>query len=364
MLFKHIDWLLIKGFFKSYAICLTSLLTLYVIVDLFMHLDEFVHHNAKGLGDVLARIGCYYGYRMPQFFDRMCEAIVLLAAMFTVATLQRNNEQVPLLSAGVSTQRIVAPVLVCACVMLGLTVANQELLIPRIGDQLSENRSDPAGEKEVGARAVYESNGIHLEADRALRAKSSVRNFRCLIPESVAGNQVHITAAEAKYVPDGDGGRWELTGCMPRGLDRIPGVLEVQDEGRYFLYTRHASFEAMVRNPKWFNMTSTWRLYEELQRPESNRLAAIAVQFHTRLTRPLLGLVLVLMGLAVILRDQNRNVFISSGLCLVLCGLFFASLHACKMLGDNELISPALAAWLPVLTFGPFAVVLFDAVHT
>ena len=54
----------------------------------------------------------------------------------------------------------------------------------------------------------------------------------------------------------------------------------------------------------------------------------------------------------------------SSGLCLVLCGVFFAACYACKMLGDNDYINPALAAWLPVLFFGPHALVLFDAVHT
>jgi lipopolysaccharide export system permease protein len=101
-----------------------------------------------------------------------------------------------------------------------------------------------------------------------------------------------------------------------------------------------------------------------LQRPESTRLAAMAVLFHMRLTRPLVGMVLVFLGLSVILRDQNRNVIISSGLCLVLCGVFFAAGYACKMLGDNEYLNPALAAWMPVLGFGPFAVVMFDAVHT
>lgn len=362
MLFKHIDWLLIKGYFKSYAICLTSLLTLYVVVDLFMHLDDFSGHNARGLRDVVYRVGCYYGYRMPQFFDRMCEAIVLLAAMFTVAMMQRNNEQVPLLSAGVSTRRIVAPVLVCACVMLGLTVLNQELLIPRIGDKLALDRDDPDGDKETAARPFFEPNGVHLEGERAVRGTKTVRNFRCLIPDKITGNQIHITAREAEYQPEEK--RWVLVGCTPTNVEAIPSLLEVKDVGRYYLHTKHADFEAMVRDPKWFNMTSTWKLFRELQRPESTRLAAIAVQFHTRLTRPLLGVVLVLLGLSVILRDQNRNVFVSSGLCLALCGVFFAVMHACKMLGDNELISPALAAWLPVLCFGPFAVVMFDAVHT
>jgi lipopolysaccharide export system permease protein len=39
----------------------------------------------------------YYGIKTMQIFDRLCEAIVLLAAMFTVAWMQRSNELAPLL---------------------------------------------------------------------------------------------------------------------------------------------------------------------------------------------------------------------------------------------------------------------------
>ena len=114
----------------------------------------------------------------------------------------------------------------------------------------------------------------------------------------------------------------------------------------------------------WFNFASTARLSSELSKPDTTRLAAMAVLFHMRLTRPLLGMILVVMGLSVILRDQNRNVFLSSGICLVLCALFFAAQFATKQLGDNDIISPALAAWLPVLLFGPLSFAMFDAVHT
>src|SRR5437762_807451 len=128
---KLIDRQMIRGYFKAYFVCLTSLLSLYVVVDLFTNLDDFTHRH-KGLLAIFQHITTYYGYKVTQIFDRLCEAIVLLAAMFTVALMQRNNEQVPLLSAGVSTRRIVMPVLFCACLMLTLTVLNQELVIPRI----------------------------------------------------------------------------------------------------------------------------------------------------------------------------------------------------------------------------------------
>jgi lipopolysaccharide export system permease protein len=364
---KLIDRQLIRGYFKSYAVCLVSLLSLYVVVDLFTNLDDFFNHGGR-LPVVLARITAYYGYRTAQIFDRLCEAIVLLAGMFTVAWMQRHNEQVPLLSAGMSTRRIVLPVLLSACVMLSLSVLNQELVIPRIGDKLTLDRDDPGGDKEVTVRQAFEPNGIHITGGKASRKGLRVRDFQCLIPEGLAGSLIHITAREAHYVPGDEPGRgrWELTGCVPRELDpgAIPDVLKVRDSGRFVLHTRSVDFDALTRNPNWFLLASTWRLYEELQRPESTRLAAMAVLFHMRLTRPLLGMVLVLLGLSVILRDQNRNVIISSGLCLVLCGVFFAACYACRMLGDYEILTPALAAWMPVLCFGPFALAMFDAVHT
>ncbi len=363
---KLIDRQMIAGYFKAYAVCLLSLLSLYVVVDLFINLDDFTHHKS-GLLPIVKHIGTYYGYKVFQIFDRLCEALVLLAAMFTVAWMQRNNEQVPLLSAGVSTRRIVLPVLACAWLMLSLTVVNQEVVIPRIADRLMQDRDDPQGEKELLVHGAFEPNLIHIEGDKATRRGRTVREFRCMIPENLAGNMLHLSAKEAHYLP-GDGphqGKWELTDTVPReGVDPIPGILDVCDNGRYCLHTRDVDFEALTRNPNWYLMTSTARLYQELQRPESLRLASMAVLFHSRLTRPLLGMVLVLLGLSVILRDQNRNVIISSGLCLVLCGVFFAACYTCKMLGDNDYLNPALAAWMPVLLFGPHSLVLFDAVHT
>src|SRR5436190_1912001 len=118
-MFGLVDRYLIYGYVKAYAVCLVSLLGLYVVVDLFMNLDDFTH-NQRGMEQVLEHIGKYYGYKSTQIFDRLCEAIVLLAGMFTVAWMQRNNELLPLLSAGVSTRRVVQPVLLSACGMLGL----------------------------------------------------------------------------------------------------------------------------------------------------------------------------------------------------------------------------------------------------
>ena len=364
-----LDRLLIRGYLKAYIVCLVSLLSLYIVVDLFTNVDDFAEHH-QGLAPILKQIGIYYGYKTSQIFDRLSEAIVLLAAMFTVAMMQRNNELIPLLSAGVSTQRVVRPVLISACAMLGLTSLNQELVIPRIGSFLFNSREDPEGEKDLEVHFAIDSNDIHATGERASRRDRVIKQFSLLFPDTMAGDAPHLVAEAAYYYPPGEGpcggGGWLLTRTTPPDLEgwNNPAVLEFLDVGKYFWHTQEVNFDVLTRSRTWFVYASTARLLDELNRPDASRLPAMAVLFHMRLTRPILGLLLVFMGLSVILRDQNRNVFISTGLCLVLCAVFFGACFTCKHLGDNEYLSPALAAWLPVLGFGPLAFVLFDAIHT
>lgn len=368
---KYVDRLLIVSYFKAYFFCLASMLSLYVVVDLFTNIDDFTQHS-HGLRSMIRHITTYYGFKVPQIFDRLCEAIVLLAAMFTVAWMQRSNELLPLLSAGMSTRRVVMPVLLSAFVMLTFAALNQELVLPQIASQLMNEKTDPEGKTEQRAQSAYDSNGVHIDAESASRKDFMAKPFYVTLPDSVANNLIHLTAKQARYIPpdathEPRRGGWLLSGVKPETLDNWnPNhpVLEPIDPGKYFLYTKEVDFDALTRHRNWFNFASTARLYQELNKPDTVRVASMAVVFHMRLTRPILGMILVVMGLSIILRDQNRNVFISAGMCLVLCGLFFAACFAAKQLGDNDILAPALAAWLPVFFFGPISFAMFDAVHT
>lgn len=364
------DRVLIRSYLKAYLVVLVSLLSLYVVVDLFTNFEAFTDSH-RGLAKVLTRISTYYAYRITHIFDRLCEAIVMLAAMFTVSWMQKSNELAPFLSAGVSTRRVVRPVLITAFVMLGLSLLNQEFVIPPLSGMLLSERDDPTLDKELQVHGASEPNGIKFWGHTARRKQKMVKQMGCLIPETLGPNLFTILSEEAYYFGPGEspygGPGWLLTHANePAALKNWenPRVLKILDPKKYFLYTEEVDFDRLTRNRGWFIFASTFELLKELNRPESNQLTPLAVLFHTRLTRPLLGFLLVLMALAVILRDQNRNVFISAGLCLALCALFFAVGIACKYLGENEYLSPVLAAWLPVVLFGPFGVVLFDAMHT
>src|SRR5262249_39903149 len=217
----QIDRLLIRAYLKAYLVCLTSLLGLYIVVDLFTNLDEFTskHHSSSG---IVNHVGFYYGNHVALIFDRLCEAIVLLAGMFTIAWMQRNNELLPLLSAGVSTRRVVQPVLLSGFFMLTLATLNQELHIPHIARNLTNQKEDPYGDAPQPVQPMFEANGIHIHGNKALRKEHKIQEFYVTIPQGIFKNMLHLSAKEAVYIAqtgDPRSGGWLLLNTVPADIN-------------------------------------------------------------------------------------------------------------------------------------------------
>jgi lipopolysaccharide export system permease protein len=364
MITKTLDRMLFISYLRSYLIVLTSMLSLYVIVDLFTNLDDF---SKRGFVDNFLHIGSYYAVHLAQIFDRLSELIALLGAMFTVAWMQRNNELLPQLCAGISTRRVVRSVLLGSAITLSLGPLSQELIIPRISDELEKPRDDPKMERAVEVRGSFDNSGIHMEGAAGFRNERRVVGMSITFPPVGSSGMVHVYAKEAVYYPptDSQSGGWMLYQVVGEDIpDPLPDKLERLGPNKYFLRTNDLDFDSATRGSSWYLFCSTWELRRILAKPDTRRQPGVAVVFHMRFTRPLVGVILVLMGLGIILRDQNKNVFVNAGLCLVLSAIFYVAVFGCKFLGENDVIPPALAAWLPVLIFGPFSVTLFDAIHT
>ncbi len=356
-----LDRALFFSFLRSYAIVFTSLLSLYVIIDLFTNLDDFAGNG--GLVTMLARIGKYYSIRVAQIFDRLSEAITLLAAVFTVSWMQRNNELLPQLSAGISTQRVLRPVVFGAMLMLSLGPLNQELVLPRVADELQVPRDDPQQKRPLEMRGGFDPNGVHIEAFSGYRRDLRVKGFSVTFPESGSAGMAFLQADEAIWSPAESG--WYLYNTTPEVLpEPLPEQLKPLGPRRYFLAVKMVDFQSLTRASHLYPLASTAKLQEILNSADSRRLAPVAVIFHMRFTRPLVGILMIVLGLAIVLRDQNRHVLVSSGLCLVMCTIYYGMVYGCKYLGDQDVLAAPLAAWLPVILFGPIAIVQYDAMQT
>jgi len=124
-----IDRYLLLSFAKSLAICFFSLTGLYLIIDAFSNLDEFLLYSERGDG-ILRVLAEYYGARILAFFDLTSSVLALIAAIFTLTWLQRHNEMTALLAAGIPKSRLIRPLIggVLLSVCLQLPIAR--LLFP------------------------------------------------------------------------------------------------------------------------------------------------------------------------------------------------------------------------------------------
>ena len=235
--------------------------------------------------------------------------------------------------------------------MMGLVVANrQECAMPNIDAFMIQNRQNPDGSKETDVKAHHDMNDIFVSGKRAVKKDSLIKEFVAIIPAQISRNSIVVLQAkEAYYIPEAEddkrSGGWLLKNTMPPELPDWPtdqeDILKPLGEGVYFLKTKDVDLETLCRVKNWHMYMPTDSLLRELNRPGNPQYASLAVAFHGRLSRPLVGVILVVLGLSVILRDQNRNVFISAGMCLLLCVVFFASIFACQYLGGREFVSPA-----------------------
>src|SRR4051794_20234079 len=155
------------AFIKAYIICFVALVGLYVVIDAFSNLDEFAK-RANGAVELFQVMGWYYLVHMSQFYDRLCGVIGMMAAIFTVTWMQRNNELIAMLAAGVSTQRVIRPVWVSTILVSLIAVFNQEVIMPRYASEIQKSHDDD-GSNKVMVPSRYDSNKVVIHGQFADR---------------------------------------------------------------------------------------------------------------------------------------------------------------------------------------------------
>jgi lipopolysaccharide export system permease protein len=123
------------------------------------------------------------------------------------------------------------------------------------------------------------------------------------------------------------------------------------------------SFEQLMGGRGWRQYSSTPALIAGLQNRSLDFGADVRVAIHSRMVQPFLDLTLLFLGLPLVLSRENRNMFMAVGLCLAMVAGFMLVVLACQYLGASLLVSPALAAWLPLMVFAPAAVAMYDRVE-
>ncbi len=368
---RIIDYYLLSQFLRTFVICFCSLTGLYIVIDGFSNLDDFMLYAEKH-GSLLGVMGEYYAYRSMSFFDRTSGILTLIAAMFTVTSIQSHQEMTALEAAGLSKGRIVKPVIVAVAVISLLAALNRELVIPKVRDKLSHNAQNLNGRKSQSLQPRYDNETEVLFGGAETNAEEQAiiaPNFFLLKPLDKYGK--HLIAPKAYYKPpqaDRPGGYLFDELEQPKKLDQLPSleqngkkvILTPLDTpwlqpGQCFV-TSGVSFEQLEGGTAWRQYSSLVELISGLRNRSLDFGADVRVAIHSRLLQPLLDVTLLFLGLPLVLSRKNRNMFLAIGLSVVLVIWFMGVVLACQYCGSSYLISPALSAWLPLMLFVPWAV--------
>jgi lipopolysaccharide export system permease protein len=375
------------AFIKAYIICFVSLVGLYVVLDAFNNLDEHAQVT-NGTLDLLQHMGRYYLIRMSRFYDQLCGVISMMAAIFTVTWMQRNNELVAMLAAGISTQRAIRPVLISAALVSSLSVINQEWIIPPVSEEI-QRPPDDDGKQEVRCFQRVDINDVAIRGGHGFRDSQTIEPFDATLPISRFGTLMNLEAKEARWFSESEmsvpyrkgwllhGTRLSPAGAEPDGkilirltpedLKDFPPPRRPENGGgeAYFLRT-NGSFEVVTRSLQWYMFASTPDLIRTINEPGSGgtEKVEIGVFLHSRLIRPLASFTLLLLSLPLVLGGDTRNMFINLGLSLATSGVFYALTFVVQYLGSNRLIEPVLCAWIPLFIFGTLAVARWDRIRT
>ncbi len=348
---------------------------LYVVIDAFQNLEEFIRYGDRN-GGVLAAVGRYYLFRGFSFFDTTSGIVALIAAMFTLANFQRFNELTSLLAAGIPKWRIIKPIVVAAGVIAVLGAIDREFVMPAVRDHLSHDVHDLTGDraKDLSPKRDDQSD-ILLRGRQTIAKTQQIREPNFLLPASWDAPFKQLQAADAFYQPaqaDRPGGYWLKKLIQPKDMSKSaslprqgpPVVLSPHDykwlaPDECFVVS-DVTFEQLEGNDTWQRLASTLDLIRARRNPSLGLGANVAVLIHSRFVQPLLDMTLLFLGLPLILRRGNRNVFVAIGLCLALVVGFMILVTASQQLGSGYLISPDAAVWIPLLIFVPVAVAMSE----
>jgi lipopolysaccharide export system permease protein len=379
------------SFVKAYFICFVALVGLYVVIDAFSNLDEFEEVSDSTV-HLFGNMGRYYLIKMSLIYDQICGIITMMAAIFTVTWMQKNNELLAMLAAGISTRRVIRPVLISALAISSLAVINQELIMPRFSEELQKPPDDD-GMQLVKVWPRQDANDVLINGDQADRSRRSVTKFSATIPVRVAGELIEIAAREAQYFSDDDASRphrggWVIWGAkflmepstrsfgtltkgvltkvedpseFPPPVDKLAGKVGVPV---YFLKT-DLTFTSLTRSRQWYHFAPTIELIRALSDPSNvTERSDMEVFLHSRIIRPLLSFNLMLLSLPLVLGGAGRNMFVNLGMSLGTSGLFYSVNFMSQYLGGHEVFTAELAAWAPLILFGTIAVARWDTIRT
>jgi lipopolysaccharide export system permease protein len=366
---KTLDKYVTKNFLTGYAIAFGVLMGLRIMIDLFVNLDEFTEHSELTITQVLANIILYYGRNSFLYFRDFAGMITVVAAVFSLGKMTKNNELVAVMASGVSLKRIIAPILFLSLLFAGLHVIDQELLIPPMADKLV--RAQDALTETLSYDMWFISDGQgSLFCSPQFKVKEGIIVAPTIITrtkrqDSGLFDVTGIIKADSAYY-DLDTQSWILDNGVFMKISK-----ELADRP----YETVKSYSSDLtpkdipvrRKSAHMDLLSSYDLVR-LAKQSPKDLARLYAQRNFHLTDPIINLVMLMISLPVLVCRDPKTLKSAVFISFALTGLCYIITFVSKIFASEVIIGsgarPELWAWLPIFIFLPIAVVELESMKT
>lgn len=349
---KLLDRYIFRQFAIPFAYCLMAFVILFVIIDLFDHLSDFIDARTPVLQAAL-----YYVYLVPSLLVFIVPISLLLGLLYSLWQLSRHNELTAMRASGISYLRMTVPILLVGLVISLAISLLQETLAPRSSYLARQfiNRQKKSGELSAG-----QASNLPYKNDEQRRiwvigrfdlSSFDMQNVK-VVQQRIDGSDLEtIQAEEAKYFD----GKWWLFNVTvqkydfynnpigPPESEPLRQMAEWNETPQDFMHE--------VTDMEFLSARDLWRFIKSHRNLSEQTRIRILVDLHARLAMPWTCLVVVLFGIPFGTRTARRGAMVGVMSALLTFFGFYFLMTFGQWLGKEQFLGPAVSAWLPNIFF-------------
>lgn len=325
---------------------------IFVSVEVLYQLSSIIVQNHVSILNLFALIYYY----IPQFISMGMPVGVLLAIFWVLSNFSSRRELMAFQVHGINLKRIVIPFLMVSLILSIFTYLIANFVVPSFSTQASNYLE----------KYVYHSSFPSVQTNTFFKAGNNyfyvnsfdpkTEQFGSVMISNLSGNDVTVTYAQSAYFKDG---KWYLS------------------DGRMYtlkndLMTFDMSFKTMkldinedivqfLRSQKKPQEMSSGQLMEQIKLFRKLGLDAdsFIVELYSRYANALGALIIAFFGVPFSLFFGIKSKAWSAIITFVLVVLYQGSGAWLNAIGQNGMIDPVIAAWLPDIIFGIIGLLFF-----
>jgi len=346
-----------REFLTFFFISLITFLLIYMVVDFFGKIDNFLEANVP-----MNVAFSYFLYKIPFSTQQLIPVSVLISVMLMLSIMNKHNEILAMRNCGQSLFNISYPIIVISTLTGIGSFFLAESIVPitssmanRIWNIQVEKR-DPKGAYKLshlwykGKDAIYQIRAHHSR-------KHTIEGFSVFFLDKDFTLTKKIDARKATWIND----RWYLNDGL---------IQEIEPDGsrkstRFTHYSIQVpegpeNFERSMKTPEEM---SFWELrkYVGKIRQEGYDSTRCQVDLHIKIAFPFICPVLALAGIPLALRRKKGGIAFGITIGIGISFLYLLALGLSRSLALSGVLPPILGAWIANLLFSLFGIYLMLA---